>query len=784
MTTTETPGHAGLRGTEPGSVGDFNLRYLLEILFRRKRAFLVPLVLTPLLSLLLCLLIKPTFMSTTTILLGKEDILNPLVRYETAVAMTESNRLGSFEKIIFSRPLIEDTIHKLALDKEVKSDSQMEALVNRTRKDIHVFELAADSFQIGCTASDPHLAKKMVETVSQLFIEKSLMGSRREAMAAVNLIQKELDHYQQELERTQFALQEFRQTNMETLGQIATLGGQLNDYRAKTLEADLELKQEQLNEKLLSQRLAGEKPMVVAQALYVQNTPYQKQYQELQLRMGNLLSTRDKSHPEVMKLQREMDYITHLLEDEKNKGEASETQEVRSPVYQEVSARLEDTRIKIRVLEQKAAEYQQLQDETRKRLTDAPELEKEQSRMEGDVKLTRELYDTLRLKLEQARVSSEVEMEQQTNRFTIVDPPQAPLSRYKPVRKVYLFGGVLGGVCLGFFLIFLLEFSDPRLVRSEELLRRTGLKQVGVLPKLYRFEEIRKYRAWLWLKQHFPFSLLSRGMGQFCHPEEGTQGGETIPVVGPLRDGLRKTFCAARFILPSDMPPSLIINPERLQRMGEVDADEEEALDDFIERVRSTGIAARNSHDASDRLVWMVTSARAEEGKTVLTANLGMVLASDLKKPIVLVDADMQSPALSGHFGSADLPGMAEVIEGRATLDEALVDLEVPGLSLLPAGRPTEYPEVLYNTAAFRTLMETLRVRFALTVIDAPGLLTNSTGRLIAPQVDGVLLVARLYATKFKPFEAAIQKLPPGKIIGVVFNYAEYWIPDWLYKWV
>ena len=461
--TTLTPERNPTPSTGTPVAGDFSLRYLLEILFRRKRIFLLPLILTPMFAMLISLLIKAEYMSSTTILLGKEEILNPLVRYETAVAMTDTNRLGSIQKILNSRPLIEDTIRKLGLDKGLKSDLEMEAMVNRVQKNIHLFGLTADSFQIACTAPNPVLAKNMVETVSQLFIEKSLQGSKREAMAAVNLIQKEVDHYQQEMEATEQALQQFRQANMETLGQINTLGGLLNEYRTKGLDAELELKQERLNENLLSARLSGEKPMVIAQALYVQNTPYQKHYQELQLEMGNLLATRDKSHPEVLKLQREMDYITRLLEDEKKKNQASETQEVRSPVYQEVSARLEDARIKIKVLEQKTTEYQRLQEETRKKLLDVPELEKEQTRMQSELKLTHELYDTLRVKLEQARVTCEVEIAQQANRFTIIDPPVVPLTRHKPIRKLFIIGGVVGGVCLGLFLAFLLEFTDSRL---------------------------------------------------------------------------------------------------------------------------------------------------------------------------------------------------------------------------------------------------------------------------------------------------------------------------------
>jgi polysaccharide biosynthesis transport protein len=782
--TTPTPERNPTPSTGTPVAGDFSLRYLLEILFRRKRVFLLPLILTPLFAVLISFLIRAEYMSSTTILLGKEDILNPLVRYETAVAMTDTNRLGSFQKIITSRPLIEETIHKLGLDKGLKSDLEMELMVNNLRRNIHLLALASDSFQIACTARNPVLAKNLVETVSQLFVEKSLQGSRREAMAAVNLIQKEVDHYRQEMEHTEQALQQFRQTNMETLGQINILGGQLNEYRNKGLEAELELKQERLNESLLSARLSGEKPMVIAQALYVQNTPYQKHYQELQLQMGNLLATREKSHPEVLKLQREMDYITHLLEDEKKKGQASETQEVRSPVYQEVSARLEDARIKIKVSEQKTAEYQRLQEETQKKLIGVPSLEKEQARMQSELKLTHELYDTLRVKLEQARVTCEVEIAQQANRFTIIDPPVVPLTRYKPIRQLFVIGGIVGGLCLGFFLAFLLEFTDPRLVRTGDLLRRTRLRLVGVVPKLYHFGEAEPFHLLVRLRQRFsrlpPAGLFER----LRRAAPRTSLSWSAPLIGPIQHGLRTLFCARRFVFPPDMPANLVIDAGRLDRSGSGETPEEEALDDYLERLRSIAIVARNTYTEPDHLLWMVTSTRTGEGKTLLTANLGTILASDLKKPVLLVDANLHMPSLSQALGYPNMPGVAEIIEGRASLDEVLIALDTPGLSLLTAGVPTEYPDVSYNAPAFHHLLNTLRERFVFTLIEAPDMLTSSGGRLLAPHTDGILFVVRLYAAKRKPVEAAIQRLPSEKVIGVVFNYFEYWIPNWLYRWV
>ena len=772
--TTKTPRRAAASAGEPKLAGDFSLRYLLEILFRRKRVFIIPMLLTPVLAFLFSYAIKPSFMSSTTILLGKEDILNPLVRYDTAVAMTDWNRLGSFQKILYSRTLLEEAANKLGLAQQTKDALELEGLINNIRANIHLITLTADSFQIGCSAPNALLASNMVATITQLFIDRSLEGSRNEAQSAVNFIQKQLSHYRGELDRLDAELQDFRKRNAETLKTSLSLGGVLNDYRTKLLDAELELKQEQLNEQLYAARLAGEKPMVVSQALYVQNTPYQKAYQELQIKMGNLVATRDKSHPEVQKLQREMDFIVDLLAKEKEKHEASESREMRSPVYQEVSARLEDARIRVKVLEQKTAEYRRIMAEIRTQLTDVPELEREQTRLEAEAKLTRDIYETLQIKLEHARVSCEVEIEQQKNRFSVIDPPLAPLARYKPVRKTFIVGGLVGGLTLGFLLVFLLEFTDPRLVRPGEILRRTHLPLLGTLPKLYHYGELSPLPMFDWLRQ-----IWTRFLEWLQRPQLKW----LLPVLRVVDRVLRVVFAARRFVLPRDYPQDLVLPAVRLQRAGTLESPEDAALDDYIERIRGIAISARSAYDAPEKLLWMVTSTRAGEGCSLFCQNLAVILAGDLRRPICIVDANLPHPEISRRAGRIT-PGLAEIVEGRATLDEALLAGGVPNVFVLPAGQPMEYPEVLFNTAAFHELLAGLRERFAVTLVEAPDLIGNTDGQLIAPATDGVLFLTRLYTTKKQAILAALARVPAEKLVGVVVTYAEYWIPEWLYRWI
>jgi len=777
------PKHRPAQASEPVFAGNFNLRYLCEIVFRRKRVLALIMVLTPILSVLFSLMVKSSYLSTITILLGKNDILNPLVSFDMAVSMTEQNRLGSFRKVIYSRPLIEDAIHKLGIDRNLKSDAEMEKAVDGIRRDTLVLELSGDSFQIGFSAPDPGQAKNMVDTITTLFIDKSLSASKREANSAVEFLQKEVEHYEEVVKRNDRLWQEFRKSNRDLLSSSSE-PGELDTLHAKLAEFENQLMESRLFAQLYRDRLAGLKPMVSATPQLVHSSPFQTHYQQLQLDMGNLLATRSETHPEVLKKQREMDYLLMLLKQEKEEKEKSaqtET-EMRSPIYLETVAKLDDILIKVHAQEQRIHDLHRQEEELLQRMAQKPSLMQEERRLDDECKLAREIYDKLSMKLEEARVTCAVEIEQQASRFSIVEPARVPLHHYKPKRLLFALGGFLGGILLGLTIIFLLEITDPLLVRPGELVRSTGIPLVGTLPRLYYGE-----RAPGW---YIPVAVQTRyarvrGQMQNSSYRWVSRIGHWLPGAGLWADSaLRRLFGAKRFIVPDDLSRDFLLTAAQLQRAGSSGSRRELAMHDFIERVRQIGIGLQASFQNADHLVCMVASARRGEGRTLLTSNLGVVMACDLKKPVLLIDACLARPDLSALFRHADAPGLGDVLDGRATVDSVLVETGTPNLWLLPAGRTDEYADVLFNSMPCRQLLEQMRERFALALIEVPDMGGHSDGLLIAPLTDGVLMLSRLYETRTKTIEAAVQKLPRAKMIGIVTNYAEYWIPGWLYRWV
>ena len=67
--------------------------------------------------------------------------------------------------------------------------------------------------------------------------------------------------------------------------------------------------------------------------------------------------------------------------------------------------------------------------------------------------------------------------------------------------------------------------------------------------------------------------------------------------------------------------------------------------------------------------VIMVSSAVSSEGKTTMVANLGIAL-TDLSRTVAVVEADLRQPKLTSYLGLVEGPGLADVLSGRAQLED------------------------------------------------------------------------------------------------------------------
>lgn len=166
----------------------------------------------------------------------------------------------------------------------------------------------------------------------------------------------------------------------------------------------------------------------------------------------------------------------------------------------------------------------------------------------------------------------------------------------------------------------------------------------------------------------------------------------------------------------------------------------------------------------------LVTSPSRDEGKTLTAANLGLTMAQDYQRRTCVVDANLRHPQLHRVFGLTDGPGLSDLLVGRATLDQVLVELEEHHTWILPAGTAAAHPAELLGTAAMRRTLEALRTSFDRVVIDAPAAVPLADVGIVTPLVDAVLLVVRAGRTSTPAIHDAIAAIDEGKLLGIVLN--------------
>jgi capsular exopolysaccharide synthesis family protein len=200
----------------------------------------------------------------------------------------------------------------------------------------------------------------------------------------------------------------------------------------------------------------------------------------------------------------------------------------------------------------------------------------------------------------------------------------------------------------------------------------------------------------------------------------------------------------------------------------------------MAERCRGIRTSLTFALTADKPIVLLVTSPSSAEGKSSTAMNLALSYCQ-ARKRVCLVDADMRRPRLHQVFpppvDRADI-GLSNVLSGQASLSEALQH-EVEGapelLSVLTCGAVPENPAELLDGSQCRKLMAELREQFDVIVVDTPPVLPVTDPLILAPQVDGVVMVARCQSTTRNAMQEALSALRQGdtNLLGVILNEVE-----------
>jgi capsular exopolysaccharide synthesis family protein len=171
----------------------------------------------------------------------------------------------------------------------------------------------------------------------------------------------------------------------------------------------------------------------------------------------------------------------------------------------------------------------------------------------------------------------------------------------------------------------------------------------------------------------------------------------------------------------------------------------------------------------------VVTSPAQRDGKTTVSANLGLVLAR-AGKSVVVVDCDLRHPSLHDLFGLPNEAGFTSVLRGEAPLSRAVQNIAgEPRLQLLASGPPPTAPGQLLSAQRTMEVLTALQAQADVLVIDVPAVEPTGDAAVVASIVDAALVIAGAPSGQAADLARAVDLLDgiEGLVVGVVLNAVE-----------
>lgn len=171
-----------------------------------------------------------------------------------------------------------------------------------------------------------------------------------------------------------------------------------------------------------------------------------------------------------------------------------------------------------------------------------------------------------------------------------------------------------------------------------------------------------------------------------------------------------------------------------------------------------------------------VTSARAGEGKTLTSINLGISLSMmEENNTVIVVDLDMRRPNVNKCFEFVPEFGIADYLRGEASLEDVLIDPGLGKFLLLPGNKSVAKSSELLSSPRLQELFRELKARYpaSIVVADLPPLLSTDDVLVVLPHLDASLLVIEDGRTTTDELAKAAAILEPGNFLGTVLNKAD-----------
>lgn len=553
--------------------------------------------------------------------------------------------------------------------------------------------------------TDPALAALIVNTAINNFIKRSFDRRTSRFSSTSDWLESSTRELKARVQQAEGALAEFTRRNemFTTDGKQSLSGEKLSALSAQAVKAETD---RMLKETLYNEVDKGNIDKLPEAFSDVKTNTLKQKLGELQVEQSQLSVKYGPENPLVAQVEQKIKVLQTQI------AENTETLKAKlSADYQR--ARRDESEMKKALDSAKAEAVQQNQ----AAITVGT--------LQAEYETAKSMYTDFLNKTKQAGL----QLAEQSDNLKIVETAEIPRTPIGPQRFRTMLIGLLVSLIAGVGLAFFLEYLDNTVKSVEDIERVAQLPTLAVIPSI---------------------STIS---------------------ARALAAGKKKQVLAADApVMSNAISPNFasagVGEHGKLTKLVTLDQ-----LSSVVEAYRMLRTSVLLSAAGSPPKIILFTSGQPGEGKTTTAINTAISL-SQLGSSVLLIDADLRRPTVHRVFKMGQSQGLSTFLSRQVDIDSLVHRLWVPNLSVLPCGPIPPNPAELISSDRMKGLLKMLSEKYDHILIDSPPLTNVTDPVILSTMVDGVILVVQAGRSTRDIVRRSRQELSSvgAKIFGVVLN--------------
>jgi polysaccharide chain length determinant protein (PEP-CTERM system associated) len=408
-----------------------------------------------------------------------------------------NHRLATMQEQILSRPRLQPIIETLNLYPEDRGRVHIDDLVERLRSAITIKPVESmqgtgphqlPGFYITATFDTPQLAQQVCTEITSMFLAQNARQTEQQATRTTNFLGEQLAEAKKKLDEEDAKLAEFKRQHPgslpeDTQGNIGMLMGTNSQLEANTQALARAQQEKAFNESLLQQEEANWKTRTTGGT---NPDSADQQLALLQDQLTNLRSRYTPDHPDVIKTESQIAELKKRMAEPPKQAPANAPAQSthEPPQIQLLRAKLKQDDLTIDSLRREQAQIQAQSRQLQGRVEATPMVEQQYKEITRDHQTASDIYNELLKKSQNSNMSGALARQQDSEQFRVYDPPNLPQSPSFPKKPYFLGGGAVGGLALGFGILFLLAMMDKTIHSEHDAELFLQLPVLTVVPTL------------------------------------------------------------------------------------------------------------------------------------------------------------------------------------------------------------------------------------------------------------------------------------------------------------